>query len=70
MTKINVKSTLTQGSIKEMDFNEVAKGCVFGAFVGDSCGSYLEFEVNGIAEHRMIKCMEMPGGGPHYVGPG
>jgi len=53
-----------------MDFNEAAKGCVFGALVGDSCGSYLEFEVNGISEDQMTKCMTMPGGGCHGVGPG
>jgi hypothetical protein len=33
-----------------MDFEEAAKGCIFGAFTGDSCGSYLEFEVDGISE--------------------
>ena len=53
-----------------MFFNDVARGCVFGAFVGDSCGSYHEFEANVISELEMTKCMEMPGGGPHFVGPG
>ena len=53
-----------------MDFNEVAKGCVFGAFVGDSCGSYLEFEVDGISEQQMVQCMKMHGGGFHSIGPG
>ena len=33
-----------------MDFDKAARGCIIGAFVGDSCGSYFEFEVDGISE--------------------
>ena len=59
------------------DFKEKIYGCFLGAFVGDSCGSYLEF-YGGMAEESMLipseevldKTMEMPGGGYHKVAPG
>ena len=44
------KLSSEQDNQKEMDFIEAARGCVFGAFVGDSCGSYLKFEVDVISE--------------------
>ena len=30
--------------IKSKSFEDRAFGCIIGAFIGDSCGSYLEFE--------------------------
>jgi hypothetical protein len=42
-------SSLAKANHKDMNFDEAAKGCVFGAFTADSCGSYLEFEVDGIS---------------------
>ena len=53
----------------DVEFKESALGCIFGTFVGDSCGSFLEFEKE-ISEEQMVKCMTMPGGGPHNVGAG
>ena len=41
-------------------------GCILGAFIGDSCGSYNEFNLEIADEVKMKKCMEMPGGGPFY----
>lgn len=41
-----------------------------GAFVGDSCGSYLEFNNEIASEEIMNECMQMPGGGPWRCGPG
>jgi len=35
-----------------------------GCFVGDSCGSYNEFNRVLLDEKEMDKCMTMPGGGP------
>ena len=32
------------------NFESRAYGCILGAFIGDSCGSYLEFETNAISE--------------------
>ena len=48
-----------------------AKGCVYGAFIGDSLGSYREFEKKDDPESQVMDfCMKMPGGGPFKVGPG
>jgi ADP-ribosylglycohydrolase len=63
-------------SVKD-PFNERAWGCLMGAFVADSCGSYLEF-YGGTEDHELImaseevldKCMTMPGGGYHRVAAG
>jgi len=54
------------------EFTERAKGCIYGAFIGDSLGSYREFkERDDDPESKdMNFCMKMPGGGPFKVGPG
>ena len=62
---ITPASSLAKANHKDMNFDEAAKGCVFGAFTADSCGSYLEFEVDGISQQEITKCMTMPGGGVH-----
>lgn len=51
---------------------DLAYGCVFGSFIGDACGSYLEFIEDTAEEHEMIECMKMPGGGSAWdsIGPG
>ena len=51
-------------------FENAAFGCILGAFIGDSCGSYLEFIKETVDEKTMDECMLMLGGGPHKVGPG
>jgi ADP-ribosylglycohydrolase len=50
--------------------SDLAYGCIFGAFVGDSLGTYLEFSTKPASKDEMIKCMKMPGGGFFKVGPG
>ena len=45
-------------------------GCIIGALIGDSTGSFHEFSMETISEEEMKTCMEMPGGGPFGVGPG
>lgn len=45
-------------------------GCIFGAFIADACGSYLEFSKKIASNEVMDKCMTMPGGGPHQLDPG
>jgi ADP-ribosylglycohydrolase len=51
------------------DFTRRAYGCIMGAFIGDSIGSYLEFKKD-IPEHLLNVAMKMPGGGPFQVAPG
>ena len=45
-------------------------GCILGSFIGDSCGSYVEFITEHPTEEQLNESMEMPGGGPHGVGAG
>lgn len=54
------------------EFTKRAKGCVYGAFIGDSLGSFREFENKdpNPESYAMDFCMKMPGGGPFKVGPG
>ena len=35
---------LISTDIEGNNFNNCAYGCIIGAFVGDSCGSYVEFD--------------------------
>lgn len=44
-------------------FEDKVFGCIIGAFIGDSCGSYLEFITNTVDEDQMDECMMMLGGG-------
>ena len=46
-------------------FNERAYGAIIGAFAGDSCGSYCEFDENFPSDKKIEECMKMPGGGYH-----
>jgi ADP-ribosyl-[dinitrogen reductase] hydrolase len=65
MNNKSILKTLTGHS-----FEDRAYGCILGAFIADSCGSYLEFSNEIHCEDTMNECMTMPGGGPHNVGPG
>lgn len=47
-----------------------AFGCILGTFVGDSCGSFLEFNKALATDEEMKDCMDMNGGGPFKLGPG
>ena len=53
-------------------FNDRAFGCIVGAFIGDACGSFNEFnpQRTPLASDFMQKCMSMPGGGPFRLGSG
>jgi ADP-ribosylglycohydrolase len=51
-------------------FDDHAFGCIFGAFIGDSCGSANEFNMNIESEERMDEIMTMPGEGPWNLSPG
>ena len=57
-------------SIQEGTFSDKAFGCIVGAFIGDSMGSYVEFIECQVPEDKLLQALEMPGGGPHHVGPG
>ena len=51
-------------------FEDRAFGCIIGAFAGDACGSYNEFNQRVESDAFMDKCMEMNGGGPFNLYPG
>jgi len=53
-----------------LDLADSAKGCMFGAAIGDSVGSYLEFYKDKIDKIAVEKAMGMPGGGCHGIAPG
>ena len=38
-------------------------GCIFGAFIGDSIGSYLEFSTKHATKAQLTAALEMKGGG-------
>jgi len=42
---------------------------VIGSFIGDSLGSYNEFQ-KSVSDDEVKEALKMPGGGPHNVGPG
>jgi len=56
--------------IKPNTFEDRAFGCIVGAFVGDSCGSFNEFNPRIAEDFVMDICMKMPGGGPWRVAAG
>ena len=57
--------------VEQIDtLNNRAKGCIIGAFIGDSLGSYLEFMCREFEDRELIAGMEMPGGGPWGLAPG
>lgn len=70
--KPDVNYEIIEGLVtaKEADLSDRAFGAILGAFIGDSCGSYLEFMEKSINESGMNIAMSMPGGGPHEVGEG
>lgn len=51
-------------------FSERAFGSIIGAFIGDSCGSYVEFDELLPSPKKVEDCMQMPGGGHHGVAAG
>ena len=67
---MNAETLNILAAIKPESFKDRAFGCILGAFIGDSCGSFLEFEVNPISEEQINECMKMNGGGPFSLGPG
>jgi ADP-ribosylglycohydrolase len=57
-------------TFEENSFEDRAHGCILGAFIGDSCGSYNEFCTKIRDNEFMDKCMEMNGGGPFKLAAG
>lgn len=51
-------------------FDDLAFGCLLGAFAGDACGSYLEFSEQTASDYALTLCMTMSGGGPHKTAGG
>ena len=52
------------------NFENFAFGSIIGAFIADSVGSRVEFIQKQVSEEELDECFQMPGGGPHKVGPG
>ena len=51
------------------NLSDAARGSVFGAFVGDALGSYIEFRSH-ISNDLLLETLQMPGGGPFKLGQG
>ena len=64
ISKINMPSKQNPN-----DFLDRAKGCILGAFLGDSIGSYLELK-SFIHKDLLKEALDMPGGGPFILSPG
>lgn len=45
------------------NFSERAFGCIIGAFLGDACGAYIEFDERMASPQKVEDAMKMPGGG-------
>ena len=52
------------------DTQRASLGCMLGAFIGDSLGSYLEFKTGRIAPYLVRQAMSMSGGGSWSLQPG
>lgn len=50
-------------------FSSAQRGALFGAWAGDTIGSYLEFSRSPRAE-QVDRALQLPGGGPHGLQPG
>ena len=60
-----------KSKIEPNSFEDRAFGCLFGAFIGDSCGSVNEFASAVLEDEEALdKMMTMPGQGPWMVAPG
>ena len=47
-----------------------AFGIMIGAAIGDSIGSYCEFNLDRLTINQLDNAMKMNGGGPHYISSG
>lgn len=56
--------------LPKYSFESCAFGCLLGMFIGDTIGSYLEFNTSPATPDQIQNCMMMNGGGPHNVGAG
>lgn len=69
-SKIKQETAQIFAGINQDSFEDHAFGCMIGAFVGDSMGSLVEFIACEVPDDRLDEVFQMPGGGPHKVGPG
>ena len=72
-----IKHKLERSSIgklltfKDLDeFEDLSKGCLIGAFLGDSIGSYLDMNEEILSEELVNKALDLPGGGTFDLNPG
>ena len=57
-------------SDSKANLEDRAFGCILGAFVGDSLGTYLEFATGVIKDAEVERAMAMEGGGPFWLASG
>jgi len=69
MEPIQQESSTPNPQQDDQTFKDLAKGCIFGAFIGDALGSYLEFKTK-VTPQEVEEGMKMPGGGPFDLVPG
>ncbi len=66
------KAKISESSVQKTtpeEFEDLAKGCIYGAFIGDALGAFLEFQ-SQVTPEELDRGMEMPGGGPFKLGAG
>ena len=65
------QNEVIKSKLKPNTFEDRAFGCLFGAFIGDSCGSVNEFASEILEDEEILdSMMTMPGEGPWMVAPG
>ncbi|EAR83125.2 ADP-ribosylglycohydrolase (macronuclear) [Tetrahymena thermophila SB210] len=62
-TSISKSASINKSQESEDAQIKRAEGCLFGAFIGDSMGSYLEFNKQQITNELVRQAYQLPGGG-------
>ena len=58
-------------SVRELEeLEDLSKGCLIGAFLGDTIGSYLDMNEEELNEELISKALDLPGGGIFDLNPG
>ena len=54
---IEIENEKILSEAQKNEFEDRAFGCILGAFIGDSCGSFNEFNNNILSDEQMEQCM-------------
>ena len=57
--KLMVSTTSKTKNKKNTPLQDLAKGSIMGAFIGDACGAFLEFRSHTFKEKDVNNCMAM-----------